>query len=206
MNNDNKRQKCETTIPEPPKNFRRVVTGPNEKHQSSIIRDSSTAPWILEPLPGLYFHEMWETSVPNSNQNPCELLDPPVVRENNLGPKDDSGTLFRIVDFPPDSVWTQTDVKEAFDRYGSLQSYDADKPSPTGDASPSLMMHTTQTTDYAICLNGEIYAVMQDGEVKLKQGDSLIQRGTSHGWSNKSKDRASVAFILVGAINYTSSP
>ena len=47
--------------------------------------------------------------------------------------------------------------------------------------------HKTDTIDYAIVLSGEIYALMDEGEVLLKAGDVLIQRGTNHAWSNRTE-------------------
>ena len=46
------------------------------------------------------------------------------------------------------------------------------------DASDTPGMHETQTTDYAIVMEGEIWAVMETGETKLRAGDVLVQRGT----------------------------
>ena len=58
-------------------------------------------------------------------------------------------------------------------------------------------MHTTETVDYAICLAGEIYAVMEIGETLMRAGDVLIQRGTAHAWSNRSDDFARLCFVLI---------
>ena len=66
-------------------------------------------------------------------------------------------------------------------------------------ASENAMMHETQTTDYAIVMEGEIWAVMEADETKLKAGDVLVQRGTNHAWSNRTDKNAVVAFVLVGA-------
>ena len=54
-------------------------------------------------------------------------------------------------------------------------------------------------SEHAIVLSGEIFAMMDDGEVLLQAGDTLIQRGTNHAWSNRSDDLAYVAFVLVDA-------
>jgi hypothetical protein len=40
---------------------------------------------------------------------------------------------------------------------------------------------------------------MDEGEVLLKPGDVLIQRGTNHAWSNRSDQPATLAFVLVDA-------
>ena len=53
--------------------------------------------------------------------------------------------------------------------------------------------------DYAIVLSGEIVAMMDEGEVLLKAGDVLIQRGTNHAWSNRTSAPAVVAFVLIDA-------
>ena len=60
-------------------------------------------------------------------------------------------------------------------------------------------MHETQTTDYAIVLEGEMWAVMEEGETKLSANDVLIQRGTNHAWSNRSGKPALMLFVLIGA-------
>jgi tripartite-type tricarboxylate transporter receptor subunit TctC len=52
---------------------------------------------------------------------------------------------------------------------------------------------------YAIVLSGEIVALMDEGEVILKAGDVLIQRGTNHAWSNRTDEPAYVAFVLIDA-------
>lgn len=60
-------------------------------------------------------------------------------------------------------------------------------------------MHRTETIDYVIVLEGEIEMDMDQSSVKLKQGDVMVQRGTNHGWANRSDSRARVAFVLIDA-------
>ena len=67
----------------------------------------------------------------------------------------------------------------------------------TGARHPGF--HKTASVDYAIVLSGEIYALMDEGETLLKQGDVLVQRGTNHAWSNRSDAPAVLAFVLIGA-------
>ena len=57
-------------------------------------------------------------------------------------------------------------------------------------------MHRTETIDYAIVLEGEITMVMDKEDVVLRAGDVLVQCGTNHAWSNRSKP-AVVAFVLI---------
>jgi uncharacterized cupin superfamily protein len=58
-------------------------------------------------------------------------------------------------------------------------------------------MHITDTIDYAIVLQGELVAIMDEGETVMRAGDILIQRGTNHAWANRSDAVARIAFILV---------
>jgi hypothetical protein len=41
--------------------------------------------------------------------------------------------------------------------------------------------------------------LMDTGETKMKAGDILIQRGTNHAWSNRSRKPCLVVFVLIDA-------
>ena len=60
-------------------------------------------------------------------------------------------------------------------------------------------VHRTETIDYVIVLSGEIEMQMDDSVVKMKAGDVMVQRGTNHGWTNRSDRPARVAFVLIDA-------
>jgi quercetin dioxygenase-like cupin family protein len=67
-----------------------------------------------------------------------------------------------------------------------------------GEASP---MHRTQSIDYGIVLEGEIWLVLDDGsETLLRPGDVCIQRGTDHAWVNRSDQPTRIVFILVDGV------
>ncbi len=166
--------------------FRRVVTGHNAEGRSCFISDGPP-PQTLEPLPQLILHEIWETGAPANNTAEGD----PAIRENSIEPHHPAGNIFRYVEFPPDEAWQDADVGEAFDQMGSGGAHDSD--------AETAGMHETQTTDYAIVLEGEMYAVMEVGETKLNAGDVLIQRGTNHAWSNRSGKPAVMLFVLIGA-------
>ncbi|HKA45119.1 MAG TPA: cupin domain-containing protein [Burkholderiales bacterium] len=59
------------------------------------------------------------------------------------------------------------------------------------------MMHRTETVDYAVVLEGEITLLFDEGEVELKAGDVVIQRGTSHAWSNRSARNVKMLYVLI---------
>ena len=59
-------------------------------------------------------------------------------------------------------------------------------------------MHRTQSIDYGIVLEGEIWLVLDDGsQTRLGPGDVAIQRGTDHAWENRSDRPARIVFVLV---------
>jgi hypothetical protein len=61
-------------------------------------------------------------------------------------------------------------------------------------------MHTTNTLDYDIVLDGEIWLELDDGvQTHLRAGDVAIQCGTRHAWRNLSERTTTMAFVLVGA-------
>jgi hypothetical protein len=108
-----------------------------------------------------------------------------------LPPK--NGTILRICDFPPEPK-DPKELKRLLDAtFGGI--YD-DAHHDRGSAKHPGM-HRTETVDYAIVLEGEIWAVMDEGETLLRTGDVLVQRGTNHAWANRSSKTARIAFILI---------
>lgn len=168
---------------------RRVLTGHDAEGRSTIIADGPAGnAKALPSIPGLVLTDLWETTgAPASNEGHADAAARPVRLEPPA-----NGTLFRVVEFPPDAAWRRkTDLREGFDAIGAAHAQDT--------ASHDPMMHKTATVDYAVVMKGEIWAVMEKGETLLKAGDVLVQRGTNHSWSNRTDHPALVAFILVSA-------
>jgi mannose-6-phosphate isomerase-like protein (cupin superfamily) len=169
--------------------IRRVVTGHDARGKSVIVSDGPS-PHVLM-IPGrddFGLTNLWVTDgAPASNVGNADAAARPVVLEPPAG-----GSIFRVVEFPPDKVAASFDRKAAFSSMGADHAMDP-------DASRHPGMHKTATVDYAIVLSGEIWALMDEGETLLKAGDCLVQRGTNHAWSNRSDAPCLVAFILVSA-------
>jgi hypothetical protein len=168
---------------------RRVLTGHDQDGKSIILKDG-IAPNVLEmaSMPGLSLTDLWETKgAPASNEGSTDAAARPVHLEP---PK--NGTILRIVEFPPDSHWRQNaDARKAFDSIGAGHAPDKHSADP--------MMHKTATIDYIIVLKGEIWAIMEKGEVLLMPGDILVQRGTNHSWSVRTNEPCIIAAVLVSA-------
>ena len=60
-------------------------------------------------------------------------------------------------------------------------------------------MHRTETIDYAVVISGEIDMQLDIGNVHLRAGDVLVQRGTIHNWINRGTEACMIAFILIDA-------
>ncbi len=59
--------------------------------------------------------------------------------------------------------------------------------------------HQTDSIDYAVVLSGEIDLLVGEETVRLRAGDTLIQRATEHDWLNNGHQPCLIAFCLIGA-------
>jgi mannose-6-phosphate isomerase-like protein (cupin superfamily) len=168
---------------------RRVLTGHDPDGKSTIIADG-LAPNLKEmpSFPGLALTDLWETTTaPARNDGHADAAARPI----HLEPPQ-NGTIFRIVEFPPDSTRPQSsDGREGFKAIGAAHAQDKHSSDP--------MMHKTGTIDYIVVLKGEIYAVLDKGETLLRPGDVFIQRGTNHSWSVRGNEPCIIAVVLVNA-------
>jgi uncharacterized protein with PhoU and TrkA domain len=105
--------------------------------------------------------------------------------------------VLRVIDFPPIGDATPEQRAAMVKAVFAALYPDADHHE---GSTRSASMHTTDTVDYAIVLQGEIVAVMDRDETILRAGDILIQRGTPHGWENRSDHLARIAFVLIDAV------
>ena len=174
-----------------PKRVRRVVTGHAADGKSIFITDALT-PHVFQRTKGsAIVHELWETAqTPAHNRGNTDAI----ARGHRLPPPT-HGSVFRVIEYPPDAERLAAiahEEKLPDDGSGRAAATDRNNPRHAG-------FHKTATIDYAIVLSGEIYAMMDDGEVLLKAGDVLIQRGTNHAWSNRTSEPAVVAFVLIDA-------
>ena len=104
---------------------------------------------------GVSFVEVWNT---NAAPAPIAAREAePTDRPIQITPRD-QGSIIRINEFLPGHT------------------------TPGGTQTP---MHRTESVDYGIVLEGEIYLVLDEDEVRLTAGDVVIQRGTDHAWDNR---------------------
>ncbi len=169
---------------------RRLVTGVDDSGRSCIVEDGvSPALLTIEGMTGYRNNNLWRTLGPTS---PVHAPDSVLDHAGVLPPP--GGTILRVIDIPPNS----DNRAEMAEKLGALfSSMFPDAEHRPDDRDPG--MHMTKTVDYAILLSGELVAIMDNGEAVMRAGDVLIQRGTNHGWANRSNAIARIAFILVDA-------
>ena len=169
--------------------IRRVVTGDDPQGRSRIIEDApATSIRSVAARPGYRAVNVWRTEETPARIN---AKDSTPEHQGILPPK--NGNILRIIDFPPEPA-DKAKLKAMLDStFGGIYNDAAHDKRP--GVHPG--MHRTETVDYAIVLEGEIYAVMDEGETLLRAGDVLIQRGTNHAWANRSGKTARIAFVLI---------
>jgi hypothetical protein len=170
---------------------RRIVTGHDAQGRSVFLQDD-VAPNLIQPehSPNVGMFNLWRVmSIPASNTGDDDTA--PADATITLAPPP-GGLTFRIMEFPPDVERNYTAQNEVFKAYGNAEALTHGDQRHPG-------FHKTQSIDFAIVLEGEIWALMDVGEELMHAGDVLIQRGTNHAWANRSTKPARVAFILISA-------
>ncbi|WP_407123272.1 cupin domain-containing protein [Bradyrhizobium sp. STM 3561] len=170
------------------KPVRRIVTGHGEDGRSVIISDGAAPNVRVVPgTPGLAGTVVWAC-----DKTPADLMKEaetaPADRQLAIEPPP-SGNILRIAEFPPDSLYSREKLEEFRQGIGSPDAFDT--------KARHFFFHKTHTLDYAIVLEGEIWAMLDEGETLMRAGDVLIQRGTNHAWSNRSDQVSRVAFVLI---------
>jgi hypothetical protein len=166
---------------------RRIVTGVNDAGRSFVLSDTLLP--TAEVAPGEPVRVgLWATDAsPASNKGAYDPVPDGVIKRTP--PAHRGGTVIRFTDIPPERerVFDPDDLR----RRGCKTTPDRSAKHPG--------FHATDTVDYAICLEGEIWAVLDEDETLMRPGDVLIQRGTYHAWANRSDRVCRMAFILIDA-------
>jgi mannose-6-phosphate isomerase-like protein (cupin superfamily) len=171
------------------KPVRRIVCIDNDEGISEAISDGPSPDVRTDPArPGFASTRIWVTDrTPARIKGIRETLDKPHTLEPPAG-----GSVCRVVTFPPDEAFKgkvgAKEVEAYFRAMGSpgASTYSAQAPSP--------YMQKTRTLDFCLVLEGEITLVLDKQEVALKAGDTVVQRGTNHAWSNRSSQPCTIVF------------
>lgn len=174
---------------------RRVVTG--VQNGKSVFLSDGVAPnaHVYEGWPGFMSSVCWVTApVPTVPLTGDESEPAP---EGVLVTPPPGETRLMIVRFPPDSIFAdprfdpiKTGAEQVAHLPGLIDCFEKADPA----------MHVTDSLDYDIVLDGEIWLELDDGaEVHLTHGDVVVQGGGRHAWRNRGNKTATMAFVLIGA-------
>jgi mannose-6-phosphate isomerase-like protein (cupin superfamily) len=170
---------------------RRVVTGVRDGR--SVVVSDGPVPNAhhYSAIPGMMTSVVYATAaVPHLPQDGAEAA--PRGLHVPPGPGE---TRLMIVTFPPDSSLegadfdpTAADAEQRQFIPGLAERFEADAPG----------MHQTDTVDYDVVLDGEIWLELDDATTHLRAGDVVIQGGTRHAWRNRGDRTATMCFVLIG--------
>jgi mannose-6-phosphate isomerase-like protein (cupin superfamily) len=170
---------------------RRIVSVDSADGKSRAIADAAVTDVRLDPArPGYASTRIWLTDrTPARIEGISDTLHLPHSLEPPPG-----GSVCRIVTFPPDATWkNKIGAKEVQAHFAAMDSPQAS--TYTANA-PHPYMQQTRTLDFCLVLEGEITLVLDTEEVQLQAGDTVVQRGTNHAWSNRSQAPCTIAFSL----------
>jgi hypothetical protein len=169
---------------------RRIVTGHRADGRSVIVSDDAAPNVQVVPgTPGLAGTVLWV-----ADESPADVFrqheTAPASRQLAIEPPR-GGNILRIAEFPPDHLYSPEELDIFRRGMRSPEAFDT--------KARHFFFHKTHTLDYAIILEGEVWAMLDEGETLMEAGDVLIQRGTNHAWSNRSNQICRVAFVLIDA-------
>jgi mannose-6-phosphate isomerase-like protein (cupin superfamily) len=124
---------------------------------------------------------------------PADLDEAGPLSAASVAPAADAGLAVRVCTFPPD-----TDMDEQMRReYDSsvASSYTA----ADGGTHAGVALHRTDTVDVLTVVRGELTLITETAQTVLRQGDSVVQRGTAHAWSNRTSEDVVVVAVMIAA-------
>jgi hypothetical protein len=178
---------------EHPMKIRRIVTGHDSAGKATVVSDGAPPRTVeFKHVPGMSAALLWQTS---AESRVGQTTPDPTSNAQWVPPQ--GGTNAMVVVLPPDLVM----ASPSFDPMAAGGEYMQNLP---GLAEKFEMeapgMHTTDTVDYAMVLDGEVHLELDDGRItKLQKHDFVVQNGTRHGWRNRSDKPVTMLFILTAA-------
>jgi len=168
--------------------IRRVVTGHHPDGRSRVMIDSA-APNVKQRKAGNASTLLWV-----SEESPAEVSGSADRAARDIAvPPPRRGSIFRIAEFPPD---TGGDVR---DNETVLRDFGIGPEVARGHPPRHAAIHRTRSLDYIVVIEGEICLLLDDGEVTLRAGDVVVQRGTNHAWINRGKQTCRLGMVFIDA-------
>lgn len=173
--------------------IRRLVVGNDDRGRSVVLSDGET-PHVKEfdSAPGLAVARIW--SLPPQATTTAPADEPTVAAGPVLPPP--GGVSFLVIQYAPDSIA----LSPGFDPVAAGAEFAESSPDMAAAMEVDAPgMHRTDTVDHAIVLSGSIWLELDDGvQTELHPGDTVVQIGSRHAWRNRTRQPATVAFVMVG--------
>ncbi len=155
--------------------MRRVITGDDAKGESLVIIDGPPSASNGDPNAGGLF-DIWHDAASGA-LDPADHSDLGPTR-NVLSPSAGNVKVRWFV-IPPRPPGVPAETLNAITRE-RFASFDAED--HLTDQSKHPGMHKTESIDVICLLQGEVDLVLDKSVTRIKPGQIVIQRGTSHGW------------------------
>lgn len=169
--------------------IRRIVAGEDDSGKAVALSDGPSPDVHLDPArPGYAATRIWvQESTPARVHGIRETLHLPHTIE-----PPGNGSVCRVIEFPPEAEYRR-DISDAVVRDYFVAMGSPDASTLTGN-SPHPYMQKTDTLDFCYIQEGEITLVLDKEEVHLREGDTVVLRGSNHAWSNRSQAPCIVFF------------
>jgi hypothetical protein len=176
---------------------RRIVTGHDANGRSIVVSDGPATNVVASPTtPNRGLINFWR--VDQSPANNAGGGDPMAGPSQGLLPPK-NGSVFRFFQIAPERETAHLS-KEEREKRMDVTFADMGAAAARVDTGRHPSMHKTETVDYIILLQGEVTMLLDEGEVRMKPFDVLIQRGTNHGWVNYGDAPALLVAVLIDAV------
>jgi len=174
-----------------PKKYVMAVTASGK---SDVVSETDITV-LPEYRPGAPGMDLWLNT-----ETPADMsgTEDPVAGKPMTHEPPDGGALFRILHFLPGQSKSLT-PEEMLQAHKALNSVHI----PTIEemqASKHPSMHKTDTLNYFVVTEGEVWSLTEGRDVLLKAGDVIIQKGCMHGWRNDSDKPCVLVAVLIDAL------
>ncbi|MFV0302696.1 MAG: cupin domain-containing protein [Paracoccus sp. (in: a-proteobacteria)] len=164
---------------------RRVVSGLDQNGRSTVTSDGHNPSHV--ETPAFTIEQIWQV----------DSLPAAVLADDSSGgavsiTPPQAGFVYLVTTFPPDSSW------DLSGEYAASLAASGGGGAEVESEIPG--MHQTDTLDIITVISGELHAVFETGEVCLRPGESFVQRGTRHTWSNRTDAPCKIVAVMAGAV------
>ena len=160
---------------------RRIVIGQLPNGEIKNISDGIAEDVITDDArPGYKSTKIWATLRSPANFGDDAKEESDSYPHTLIPPK--SGSICRFVSIPPENDYikkiTRDDVKKFYKSINSIELFGIKN-------SKHPHMHKKNCLDYVYVMKGSIVLILDEDQVQLNQGDTIVNLGGNHAWSNR---------------------